>query len=360
MLSAFTVASNVVPPRSPKPVLQNIKFEAGESGGVLTATDLEIAVRATVDGLQIDAPGQAVLPISQFSSLLRESSDATLRLESDGSMIFVKGEHSQFRFPAHDPDEFPLVAPFEESKYHEISAALLRELIRRTVFATDTESTRYALGGVLLELEPKRAVAVGTDGRRLAKMEGPAESVNDHATGASSTIVPTKAMHFIERVLTDADGNVQVAARPTDLLVRTPRFTIYSRLVEGRYPKWRDVFPSREGYTSVDLLVGPLAAALRQAQIATDNDSRGVDFTFGDGLLQLAGRAANVGESHIELPVPYDGKTTTITLDPKYVLEYLKVLSPDVNFRLEMLKPDSAAVCSTEDGYGYVIMPLSR
>ena len=110
-------------------------------------------------------------------------------------------------------------------------------MIRRTVFATDNESSRYALGGVLLELGADKIIAVGTDGRRLAKMEGPAKSVGGHQTGDNTTIVPTKAMHLIERALTDADAEVQIAARANDILVKSPRVTIYSRLVEGRFPK---------------------------------------------------------------------------------------------------------------------------
>ena len=46
-------------------------------------------------------------------------------------------------------------------------------MIRRTIFATDNESSRYALGGVLLEMAADKIIAVGTDGRRLAKMEVP-------------------------------------------------------------------------------------------------------------------------------------------------------------------------------------------
>ena len=44
------------------------------------------------------------------------------------------------------------------------------------MFATDNESSRYALGGVLLELTADKITAVGTDGRRLAMMEGPARA----------------------------------------------------------------------------------------------------------------------------------------------------------------------------------------
>jgi DNA polymerase-3 subunit beta len=361
--AAFQTASAVAPTRSPKPILQNVKFEvAMDQGGAGTvmATDLEVAVRVNVPGIQVEVPGSAVLPIDRFGSILRESSDASLRLETDGHATLVRGERSEFRLPAQNPDDFPAVTQFTETRYHELPARLLKEIIRRTAFATDTESSRYALGGVLLELAPDKITAVGTDGRRLAMMEGPARAVEGHDNSENMTIVPTRAMHLIERALTDSDSDVQLAARPNDILVKSPRFTIYSRLVEGRFPKWRDVFPQRANAARIDLAVGPLNSAVRQAAIITSEESRGIDFSFESGTLVLAGRAAEIGQSRIELPISYDGPAITISLDPRYVSDFLRVLDPEKTISVELKDGESAAVCSTDDGYGYVIMPLAR
>jgi len=70
----------VAPARSPKTILQNVKLEVQEQGGVFMATDLEMGVRIQVEGLEIQAPGSVVLPVGRFGSILRESSDETLRL----------------------------------------------------------------------------------------------------------------------------------------------------------------------------------------------------------------------------------------------------------------------------------------
>ncbi len=359
MFSAFQTASSVAPARSPKPILQNVKLVASPEATVLEGTDLETGVRVNVQGVQVSAPGSAILS-PRLGAILRESSDAALHLETDGQAVLVKGERSEFRLPAENPDEFPEVAAFGETKYQELAAPLLRELIRRTVFATDNESSRYALGGVLLEFGPDTITGVGTDGRRLARMVGPAKSVGGHDAGATSTIVPTRAMHLIERAIADSTGTVQLAARGNDILVNDQRFTIYSRLVEGRFPKWRDVFPKRDGATRVDLLVGPLHAAVRQAAIATNNDSRGVDFSFGDGKLVLSGKAADVGQSRVELPISYDGPPMTLTLDPRFVADFLKVLDDDSQVAVDIKGPEIACVLSAGEEYAYVIMPLVR
>jgi DNA polymerase-3 subunit beta len=323
-------------------------------------TDLEIGIRVEVPGLEVEVPGSIVLPRDRFGKILTESSDEKLNIESDGGKIVVRGQRSQFQLPSENPDEFPSVLSFDEQKYHEMPARYFREVIRRTVFATDNESSRYALGGVLIEFAENGLTAVATDGRRLARQEGAATSVGGHVSTDTMTIVPTKTMQLLERALADNEETVQIAARDNDVLVRSAGATIYSRLVEGRYPKWRDVFPKRDGMIKIDLTVGPFYAAVRQAMIVTSEERRGVDFTFGGGKIVLAGHGAERGESHIELPIAYDGADVGITLDPRYLGDFLKVLSPEQTFAMELRNAESAALCSTEDGYAYVIMPLAR
>ncbi len=358
--AAFQTAAAVAPARSPKPILQNVKLEVSKDEAQLMATDLEVGIRINVSGVTVETPGSAVLPIARFGPILRESVDERLHLESDGQSSQIRGDRSQWKLPEENPDEFPNVATFKEEKFHELAARLFREMVRRTVFATDNESSRYALGGVLLEMEADKMIAVGTDGRRLAKMEGPAHSVGGHQTTGQTTIVPSRAMNLLERTVSDSDGEVQLSARANDILIKSPRFTIYSRLVEGRFPKWRDVFPHRSDAVKVELSVGPLHSAVRQAAIATSEESRGIDFTFDGGLLVLSGRAADVGQSRVELPVAYSGPKVSIALDPRFFSDFLRVLDPEKTFTLELKDSDSAAVCSTDDGYGYVIMPLAR
>lgn len=361
LLHAFQTVASVAPTRSPKPILQNVKLEATGETVTLLATDLEVGIRHQVSGVDVQVPGMAVLSVARFGSILRESSDQTLHLECDSSGITIRGERSQFRLPAENPAEFPQVTAFEEASYYEISARLLRELIRRTAFATDNESSRYALGGVKLEFDDESVTAIGTDGRRLAKMTGPVTKLGTPNHADQTTIVPTRAMILIERAIAPTDTEVQIALKGNEILVHSSRATISARLLEGRYPDWKKVFPEgSHNAISLELAVGATHAAVRQAAIVTSEESRGVDFTFGDGMLVLAGKAAEVGQSRIELPIGYNGEELTVTLDPRFVTDFLKVLDAEKTFTFEAKDAESAAVCKTDDGYGYVIMPLSR
>jgi DNA polymerase III subunit beta len=357
---AFQMAASVAPARSPKPILQNVKLEVTKDGAILMGTDLEVGIRIDVAGVAVQSPGSIVLPRDRFGKILSESSDEKLDLESDGRKVMVRGQRSEFHLPSENPDEYPAVMAFKEEKYHEMPARSFREVVRRTVYATDNESSRYALGGVLIELTAEGLTAVATDGRRLAKQECPATSVGGHVSGDTMTIIPSKTMQLLERALADNEENIQLAARENDILVRSGRATVYSRLVEGRFPKWRDVFPRREGTRKIDLTAGPFYTAVRQAMIVTSEERRGVDFVFGGGKIVLSGHGAEFGESHVELPIADDGEELGITLDPRYLADFLKVLAPEQTFAMELRNAESAALCMTEDGYSYVIMPLAR
>jgi DNA polymerase-3 subunit beta len=360
LLSAFQTAATVAPSRSPKPILQNVKLIVTPQQATLLATDMETGIRIDVPGIEVEAVGSAVLPVGRFGSILRESLDAKLLVEAEPQGTLVRGDRSEFKLPGQNPDEFPEVASFVDDNYHEISGRLLKELIRRTLFATDTESSRYALGGVLLEFASDRIIAVGTDGRRLAKMEGPCKTVGHCSYDDTTTIVPARAMQLIERAFTDLDAEVRIAVHANDILLKSPRVMVYSRLVEGRFPKWRDVFPKRREAVQIELAVGPVYAALRQAAIVTNDESRGIDFAFAEGSLVLSGSTAEVGQSRVEMPVGYAGPPLTVSLDHRFVADFLKVLDGEKTFTFDVENTDSAALLTTDDGYGYVVMPLAR
>ena len=358
-LKVFQIAAAVAPSRSPKEILMNVKLEVDSSGCVLTATDTEVGVRLTVPDVTVEASGSAVLPVMRLNSILRETSDETLVIEVEDARILITGSNSRFELQGQNPDEFPEVHSFDQKDYFEVNANVLKDLIRRTLFATDTESSRYALGGVLLEMDGDTIVAVGTDGRRLAKMEGSMTTVGN-PSNAGATIVPSKSMQLIERMLPDDETPIKLAAQSNDLMLEEPGGVFYTRLVEGRFPPWRDVLPKREQTHRIDISVGPMYSAIRQAAIVASEDSRGIDFTFKDGSLVLNSSTAEVGQTRIEMPIAYDEEELTITLDHRFVADFLKVLQPEKSFTFDIENGEAAAYCETDDNYGYVIMPLAK
>src|SRR5688500_20278073 len=103
LLQAFQTVGAVAPARSPKPILQNVKFDVTADGAWLTATDLEVGIRHAVSGIDVQAAGAVVLPVTRFGSILRESADETLHIESDGNGATIRGERGKLPLPAENP-----------------------------------------------------------------------------------------------------------------------------------------------------------------------------------------------------------------------------------------------------------------
>lgn len=359
LTAAFSMVAGVIPSRTTKDILKNVKLQV--SGGALTllGTDSEISLRSVVPNVTADTGGEALLPTARILSILREMTDDEVQLEIAGDAAWVRGAHSEFRLSAEDPADFPPVAQFEDDSFFTVPATTLRQLIRRTVFATDVESTRYALGGVLTELTPERITLAATDSRRLAVATAAATVEGSPTVPETAPVVPSKAMSLIERVLAEGGDLVKVAIHTNDIAVQCGDVTISSQLVQGRFPDYRKVIPSSSA-SQIDMVVGPFYTAIRQAQILTNEESRGVDFRFTQGTLQLSSVAADVGQSKVELPIGYDGPELTITFDPRFIADFLKTLDAGSQMQFRLIDVDSAAVLATDDNYTYVIMPLSR
>src|SRR3954454_4894310 len=94
LLTAFTMVSGVVPARSPKPILQNVKLVVdADEGSVLMGTDLEVGIRHRVLGVKIEEPGSVILPTTRIGSILRTIGDEELMLETTDEHLLVKGRH---------------------------------------------------------------------------------------------------------------------------------------------------------------------------------------------------------------------------------------------------------------------------
>ena len=358
----FKLAASVAAARDIKPILQNVKIKADKKVGViLQATDTEIGIRITF-GCDVVNNGEAVLPTKRLTQILDLTGEDRLTIESSESNAVVNGEKEKYDLNTQPPDEFPNVEEFGEDAYHDVPARALKEMIRRTVFATDTENVRYALGGVYFEMVENNISVVATDGRRLAWQEGKGECVKDHKVEAS--ILPVRTLQILERVLNDKsideDDNIKMAVSANRVLFQCKDITVFSRLVEGRFPKWRTIIPQTEDDTPVTIESGTLLSAVRRAQITTTDLDPGVHFIFDKGNLSLKGEGKEIGNAMSEVTISYDGPEKKIKLDPKFMTSFLAVLESSTVVSI-FLPPDNDPVKITADdgGYVYVVMPMS-
>jgi DNA polymerase-3 subunit beta len=166
-------------------------------------------------------------------------------------------------------------------------------------------------------------------------------------------------MNLLERNLTDPEEPVFVSVGANEVLFKTARAVIYGRLVEGRYPPYKEVFPKKTT-TKVHFKAAPFLSAVKQAAILTDEESRGIDCAFGKGKITLKSRVPDKGRAKVEMPIDFDGKGVDITFDPRFVVDMLRVLDPESEVTLELVDANSPALFKSGEDYSYIVMPLTR
>ena len=249
LLEALTVASNVVQARTPKPVLQCVKVTAADDKLTLAATDLEVAIRYSDAQVQIEQPGEALVPADKFRDIVRESVDDTLSIEVSadpgavgGTFANIRGGDSHFKIFTQKASDFPPVPDFEGEADFTLPAGSLKQLINQTLFAAAKESGRYNFNGVLTVVTGKKINLISTDGRRLAMAKGDLSADSTLKDGAK-VIIPAKALNLIDKLIDDPEEAVGFQMRENQVIFHTSHATLTSNLVEGQFPPYEDVIP---------------------------------------------------------------------------------------------------------------------
>ena len=366
LLMACQAVAQAVPTHTTIPALKNIKATAHDDALLLVAYDPTqgVGIRYELRGVTVARAGACILPKDQLIQILRESSDPDISLDAGKEAVVAKAG-GRYEMLSLDVDEFPDIPSFDDGgRYHEVTAGSLRTMIKRTAFSADKKDTtaKFALTGVLWEAEGKTTRLVATDTKRLAVCEGPASVYGPPDTVKAVHLVPLKAVNLLERNLVDDNEVVRVGLRTNDALFQTERAMIYTSLVQGKFPPYREIIAKtrKEATQRVPLPVDGFLARVRQAAIMTDEESMRVDMTFEAGKVTMKSRGAKTGSSEVSLPLPeYDGPTTEIAFDPQYLIEFLRALEGEPTVVLEMSTGSRAALFKCGEDYSYLVMPLT-
>ncbi len=215
--------------------------------------------------------------------------------------------------------------------------------------------------GILWEAENNKVRLVATDTKRLAMTEGVAITHEKAAKDAKppSHLIPQKAMQLLERSLVDGGERIRVALSANEAMFQTERALIHTRLVEGRFPPYRDIIP-KKSTIKVALTPGDFLNRVRQAAIMTDDETKRVEFSFEAGKLTLKAEGSEAGSSEVTLALPdYSGEDISIAFDPQYLVEMLRAIDGETSLTLEMTSGEKPAVFKVGADYLYLVMPLA-
>jgi DNA polymerase-3 subunit beta len=346
-------ALSAVNPRSTMPILSNVLLQAADAHLVLTTTDLDFTVRTRVDA-KVAKSGTTTLPARRLGTLVKDLPKTDLEVEVDAKSVATlrsgAGVYKIFGLPEA---EFPGLPAFDSAVEFKLKSADLKDGLRKTHYAISLDETRYVLNGIFFSFKGDKLTLVATDGRRLALAE-----VNDLEIPPSQErefIVRTKAVAELMRALKD-DGDVVIRLAENMVQFDCGPTTLISKLVEGNYPNYVQVIPTKVN-ERVTVERETLLNAVRRVSLLNTEKTASVRLNFSKGGIEITSNTPEVGEAREEMAVNYKGPDISIAFNPEFLMAPLRHLNED-EVHLELIDDISPGVIKINAPFVYVLMPM--
>ncbi len=344
---------------TPKPILQCVRLSQEGEVLMLHATDLETeASWAIVTRPGADPFPDTCIDADLFHAIVAKDQDSPITIEA-GTNGHARINHGgRFKLAASPGKDFP-----EMGKTTDVSTGKcagvrlptewLASAVKLMATSVAKESTRYAINGVLLEIDDNRLTIVATDGRRLS-WTAYDEEYPKGDTEPASAIVPLKPLsmaaakgEFVD-VMIGSDGSVAFDAG--DYFLRT-------RTIEGRFPQWREIVPDKGKAKTVRVDRAKFVEHVSRVMVTTDPFSRGMVITAADGDLTLETRSGELGQSEVTMECEYSGDDAVrVGLNAQYVLEAARAMCSET-LEILVINKDKPVVLVARD-MSQVIMPI--
>ena len=355
LVRGVEIVQNCVSVSGAIPIISNILVEEKEGRLELTATNLEIGIRTSLEA-DVKEAGAVALLARKMSDIVRElPAKEVVSMETAEGYVALECGNSHFKVNSSNAEDFPRLQVFESEESFGVKGQELAKLIHKNIFAVSEVESRYTMNGLLMEFEGEELRVVGTDGRRLTYgMTTPSSGV---AKEQIRCIVPKQAAREVARLF-DVEGEVRIQVCDTQILFECGETVLISRLISGQFPDYQRVIPKDYKKEAVVNREG-LLATCRRVGTMTLKERDAVKLTFEEGASVAAVSTPDVGEATEELVVEYKGDHIEVAYKVDYIVEVLKVIESD-QVRIEFTTSDKAAVLRPvgDEDYLCVLMPM--
>jgi DNA polymerase-3 subunit beta len=360
LLAALGIAARGASTRSAIQTLAGVMIRAADGKVELQATDMELGVRVEVDAAP-ERDGTTVVPARLLLDVIRSlpASDVSLEYRSSQGDVEVVSGPSRFHLRTLPADEFPNLPDAAGATVVRVPTKAFVETVGRVARAASRDETRPHLTGVLVSASERELRMVATDSYRLSVKETALEQPLD---GTLEANVPARTLQELSRVAaTDGQESIEIAALEHQVIFRVGPVTLSSRLVEGRFPNYKQLLPESFEH-ELRVNGAELAEVVRRISLLAQKNAP-LRMKFTDGTLEISAQTPDIGEASESLPVPFKGEQLEIGFNPDFLREGLESVESD-ELVLKLISPlRPGLIESSGDGEGggsflYLVMPI--
>jgi DNA polymerase-3 subunit beta len=348
------------------PILDNVLITAEDNFLSLSSTDLETAVK-TWTLAKIIKKGKIVIPakfLSNFVSLLPEDK---ISLEAKDQNLLVECKSFKNQIQGANPEEFPLIPEFKDAEFFEIDSQKLIQGMEQIVDVASPSQARPEISGIYFVFSKNIIKIVATDSFRLAEKT---ITLQEPVKRDISFILPQKPAKELITVLSglpeESGKKVKLYFLPNQTMfevamkeINHPKIQIVSRLIDGEYPNYQEIIPTkfrtkvvlkRDEFLNQIKTASLFSGKINEIKIKVDPAKKEVEIFAKD---------ADIGESQSAMQAKIEGEAIEASFNHKFLGDGLQnIKSSEIVF--EFSKEDGPCIIKPvgDVNYIYVVMPI--
>lgn len=360
-LKGLARVQGIVEKRTTIPILSNVLIEANDGEICLTATDLEVGMKAYYPAT-VNTPGKVTVSAKKIHEIIKELPEKEISFTSkENCWIEIRCGKALFNIVGLSADEFPHFPQPDKEQFFSIDSGLLKGMIDKTAFSISTDETKYNLNGIYFRSVEQEGIPklrlVATDGHRLSLIERETAASNAEEL-QKGVIFPRKGIMELKKIAEEGDSDIQLGFMDNNAVVRKGRTVVIMRLVDGEFPDYSRVIPkNNELVATVDR--DAFLHALRRMVILSSEKSKGVKILLRAGTLEISSSNPEFGDAREDLDIRYDGPDLSIGFNARYLIDILQVQDED-KIRLRVKDNLSPGLLEPDEDRDHlaVIMPM--
>ena len=368
-LSAIRIVEKSIKENKIKPILSCIYAKVKGNKIYFTGTNLDTTIKTSIDVNEVIREGEVAFYYSIIDEYLKEIKDefVVLRVEN-GNILFIETEDSTTEydvFSAEDyPNTFENIILNENNFKFEMPSQELVTIFENVLFSADTPDN-IAMNCIRIESILKHLHFVSTNTYRLTFLK---KNI-DKDIPDFSVSVPADTISSIIKIIKGLDNEViKIYKEDAHLYFQYKDTTIITKLIELRFPNYAEILSNisydKKLYINNEKLTNLLKRILIFSRSNSESKySSTYEFKHNEEnknkmSISALNELARINE---ELDVNFEGEDLKISLNSKYLLEFIQNIPKERELILEFMYSNSAVKVYEKDNdeYIYILMPLA-
>jgi len=345
LLKQLQVLGSVINSSNTLPILDNFLFELDNNQLIVSASDLETTMSATLE-IDSKSEGSVAVPAKLLLEILKTFPEQPLTFTvEENNTIEISSNSGKYALAYASGDEFPKAVVLDDPSSTLVPAEVLATAISKTIFAAGNDDLRPVMSGVFFQFSPEGLIFVATDAHKLVKYS----RTDVKASEVADFIMPKKPLNILKGILGTSDSEVKIEYNDSNAVFSFDNYMLVCRLIDGKYPNYEAVIP-KENPNKLHIDRSQFLSSVRRVAIFSNKTTHQI-------RLKIAGTELNISAEDIDysnkaeerLTCDYQGDDLQIGFNSRFLTEMLTNLQSD-EIQLEMSLPNRAGILTPVDG----------